>query len=220
MAALYCPGGGPSAQLACSSERRRLSSTSESRRPVRFVMEKRSCGVVGVEAKGLGSASAVHHHRSSNRRIIRKILSKATLPTLRLPSAPMMSGVSPVTSASQLGTALLGKATRIVSSIASSFHSGRWRKERNCVYCEPAGSPPITIWTTRVLELGTGLGRELAELRGKSHPSHSTELPDRYSHSGALRSAVVSNARLGQYMGRLELRSMASSCSRSKWRDW
>ena len=56
---------------------------------------------------------------------------KAMPRTLRLPSAPMMSGVSPVTSANQLGTALLGSATRIVSSMASSFHSGRWRKERN-----------------------------------------------------------------------------------------
>ena len=61
--------------------------------------------------------------------------------------------------------------------MASSCHSGRWRKERNCVYCEPAGRPPMTICTTRVFELGTGFGFELAVLRGKSHPSHSTALP-------------------------------------------
>jgi len=35
----------------------------------------------------------------------------------------------------------------------------------------------MTICTTRVFELGTGFGRELAVLRGKSHPSHSTALP-------------------------------------------
>ena len=84
-----------------------------------------SCG------EQLGSVS--HHHLSSNFFIMRKMLSCAVAPTLRLPSTPTRSGVSPVSSASQLGTALVGSATRIVSSSASASQSALVRKPRNCV---------------------------------------------------------------------------------------
>ena len=41
------------------------------------------------------------------------------MPRLRLPNAPIMSGVSPVTVASQLGTEFVGSCARMLSSTAS-----------------------------------------------------------------------------------------------------
>ena len=102
-----------------------------------------------------------------------------------------------------------GRAVRAWGLGGSAAHSGS------------AERPPTTTRTTRWSPLGTGRGRAFVVVRGISQPSHASAAPMLYRQNDPLPvyPLRLSYARLGQYMKRLERRSICSTWVREKKRD-